>query len=308
MAPRASWKGFLNLSLVSVPVKAYSATDSSGTIRLNQLHQECGSRIKLNTVCPGCGDISRKDIVKGYEFAKDQYVVIDLEELQKLRADDDSRAIRIHKFVSPNEVDPIYFSESSYFLVPDGVPGQKPFALLYEAMIRKELVCIAQIVLHNKEQLVLVRPFDDLLCMTVLRFAAQIKAIGQFTEEMTQHEISDEEFALAETLIKETTSDSFQIEEFQDEYTIKLQQLIDSKVEGRELVEPPSSAPTPAINLMEALKASVAQVRNTEAKPPTKRKVAKRGKAPAKTKKKKAATKKSKKKSASKKAVKKKAK
>ena len=285
MAPRASWKGFLNLSLVSVPVKAFSATDSRGTIRLNQLHKECGSRIKLKTVCSGCGEISRSDIVKGYEFAKDQYVVVDLEELQKLRAEDDSRAIRIHKFVPPSSIDPIYLSESSYFLVPDGASGQKPFALLFEAMKRKELVCIAQIVLHNKEQLVLVRPLDELLCMTVLRFSAQIKQVDQFKEEISKHEISDEEFGLAETLIKETTSDEFDINEFEDQYTVKLQQLIDSKVEGKELVDTPSVAPAPAVNLMEALKASVAKVRNTEEKPPTKRKVAKRGKSPAKKKK-----------------------
>ena len=292
MAPRASWKGFLNLSLVSVPVKAYSANDSSGSIRLNQLHGECGSRIKLKTICPGCGEVSRKDLVKGYEFAKDQYVVVDLEELQKLRAEDDSRAIRIQKFVPPSLIDPIYLSESSYFLVPDGASGQKPFALLFEAMRRKELVCIAQIVLHNKEQLVVVRPLDQLLCMTVLRFGAQIKETDQFKEEITEHEVSDEEFTLAETLIKETTSEEFDINEFEDQYTVKLQQLIDSKVEGKELVEMPTATPAPAVNLMEALKASVAKVRNTEEKTPTKRKVAKRGKSPSKSSKKKATKKK----------------
>jgi len=90
MAPRASWKGFLQLSLVSVPVQAYSANDSSGTIRLNQLHAECNSRIKLKTVCPSCGEVPRSDLVKGYEFAKDQYVIIDLDELEKLRSKDES--------------------------------------------------------------------------------------------------------------------------------------------------------------------------------------------------------------------------
>ena len=85
MAPRATWKGFLNLSLVSVPVKAYSANNSSGTVRLNQLHAECNSRINLKTVCPCCGDIPRSDIIKGYEYAKDQYVIIDLDELQNER-------------------------------------------------------------------------------------------------------------------------------------------------------------------------------------------------------------------------------
>ena len=300
MAPRVSRKGFLNLSLVFVPVKAYSATNSSGTIRLNQLHAECGCRIKLNTVCPNCGDISRSDIVKGYEFAKDQYVVIDLEELKKLRNDDDSRAIRITRFVPPDQVDPIHYSESSYFLVPDGDAGQKPFVLLYETMVQKNLVCIAQIVLHNKEQLVLVRPLDNILCMTVLRFAAQIKSTDQFAEDVAEHKISKEEFALAETLIKETTSDEFDVTEFHDEYTVKLQQLIDAKVDGKELVESTPATPKPAVNLMDALKASVAQVKNTAAPAPAKRKVAKRGKAPAKAKKK--GTKKAKKKTTRKKA------
>ena len=263
------------------------------------MHSECGSRIKLNTVCSSCGDISRKDIVKGYEYAKDQYVVIDLEELQKLRAEDDTRAIRIHKFVPPAQVDPIYFSESSYFLIPDGVPGQKPFCLLHEAMVSKKLVCVARIVLHNKDQLVLIRPFENLLCMTVLRFGTQIKSIDQFTDEVCHHDISKEEFALAETLINETTTDEFEIAEIEDEYTTKLQQLINSKIDGKELVHQPSTAPAPAINLMEALKASVAKVRNPDSKPIAKRKVAKRGKSPTKPAKKKA--KKATKKSASKK-------
>ena len=146
MAPRSSWKGFLNLSLVSVPVRAYSATDSSGTIRLNQLHAECNSRVQYKTACPICGDIPRSEIVKGYEYAKDQYVVIDLEELEKLRAQDEGKAIRIDKFISPDQLDPIYFNDTSYYLVPDGAAGQKPYALLMKAMQDKSLYCVARIV------------------------------------------------------------------------------------------------------------------------------------------------------------------
>ena len=112
MPPRASWKGFLNLSLVSVPVKAYTSSNSGGTIRLNQLHSECNSRIQQKVVCPNCGDISRDQIVKGYEYAKNQFVVIDLDELEKLRSQDESRAVRIESFISPEQIDPIYYSDT----------------------------------------------------------------------------------------------------------------------------------------------------------------------------------------------------
>lgn len=283
MPPRATWKGFLNLSLVSVPVKAYSANDSGGTIRLNQLHAECNSRINLKTVCPSCGEISRKDIVKGYEFAKDQYVIIDLDELDKLRTKDESRAIRIEKFIQPNQLDSLHLSESSYYLIPDGAPGQKPYSLLREAMLRKDLVCIAHVVLHNKEQLALVRPVDGLLCMTILRFASQLKSTELFTEEIVDFEISNDEFALAETLIAETTSKKFDINEYADVYTQRLTELIETKVEGRELVQPPDVETQPVVNLMDALKASVAKVQNAQpAKAPTKKKVAKVQKKPKK--------------------------
>lgn len=276
MAPRASWKGFLNLSLVSVPVKAYSANDSAGTLRLNQLHADCNSRVNLKTVCPACGDISRKDIIKGYEYAKDQYVVIDLDEMEKLRLKDESRAIRIEKFIHPHQVDPIHFSESSYFLIPDGAPGQKPYALLREAMERKQLVCIAQVVLHNREQLVMVRPVDNMLCMTILRFSSELKSTSLFDDELSDQQLSEDEFKLAETLIDETTVDEFEIADYTDVYQERLTRLIESKVEGKELVQPPDVETAPVIDLMDALKASVERVKTSA---PRKKKVAKRGSA-----------------------------
>lgn len=285
MAPRATWKGFLNLSLVSVPVKAYSSNNSGGSIQLNQLHAECNSRVKYKTECPTCGEISRSDIVKGYEFAKDQYVVIDLEELEKLRAHDETKAIRVDKFISPDQIDSLHLSETSYYLVPDGPAGQKPFKLLCAAMDRKNLVCIARVVLHNKDQLVLVRPLDGLLCATVLRYASQIKSTELFQEEMTDCEVSDDEFKLAETLINETTVDKFNISEYTDTYTQRLQELIDAKVEGKELVAAAPFEAPPVINLMEALKASVENVRESQGRDrkitsgtPVKKKVAKKGK------------------------------
>ena len=259
MAPRASWKGFLNLSLVSVPVKAYSAGNSGSQIRLNQLCSTCHSRIKQKTVCPACGDLERSAIVKGYEYAKDQYVVIDLDELDKLRAADEGKAIKIDTFVPPDQVDPIHFSESSYFLLPDGAAGQKPYSLLHRAMMDKSLTCVAKVVLHNKEQLVLIRPLDELLCMTVLRYASQVKSTAAFVDERSDSEVTDAEYELAATLIRETTTTEFDLGAYRDQYTDRLTKVIEAKVSGEEIVEAPSADAPNVINLMDALKASVAK-------------------------------------------------
>ena len=264
MAPRASWKGFLNLSLVSVPVRAYSSSNSGSEIRLNQLCSTCNSRIRKKTVCPVCGDLERSSIVKGYAYAKDKYVVIDLDDLDKLRAADEGKAIKIDTFVSPDKIDPIYFSESSYYLLPDGAAGQKPYTLLHRAMSKKNLCCVARVVLHNKEQLVLVRSLDDLLCMTVLRYANRIKATSSFEDERIEAEVSDSEYDLAVTLIAETTVEEFDLGGYEDEYTSRLTKLVEAKVAGEDVVEAPTADAPSVINLMEALKASVAKAQETK--------------------------------------------
>src|SRR5688572_7414279 len=133
MAARSSWKGFLRLSLVSVPVKAYTATASSGDIRLNQLHAECNSRIQYKKTCPIHGEVTNDQIVSGYEYAKGQYVVVDPDELEKLRTEAD-RAIKIDVFIKPEALDPLYLSGRSYYLLPDGPVAQKPYAVIIEGM------------------------------------------------------------------------------------------------------------------------------------------------------------------------------
>jgi DNA end-binding protein Ku len=190
MSLRSSWKGFLNLSLVSVPVKAYTLTSSDGHIRLNQMHSVCNSRIRQKMKCPLCSDVPRDEIVVGYEYANDQYVVIDTDELENLRAVDESRVIRIDGFFAPDTLDPIHHSDTSYYLLPDGVAGEKPYALLYNIMVDEGLVCMARVVLHNKEQLVLVRPIETLLCMTVLRLTTDAKRRSDFDDESTQTTVS----------------------------------------------------------------------------------------------------------------------
>lgn len=261
MAPRVSWKGFLNLSLVSIPVKAYTAANSSGTVRLNQLHEECNSRIRQKLICPKCDvDVSRSEIVKGYEYAKDQYVVIDLDELEKLRTHDESKSIRISKFVPPDSLDSIYFSDTHYYLIPDGAGGQKSYSLLRNALEEEGLFGIGQIVLFNKEQLVSVRPIDNLICMTILKYSSQMKAPEIFSDDITECEITKEERELAKTLIGQITTEEFDLGEYQDQYTDRLNELIEAKVDGKEIVSAPAAEDAaPIVNLMDALKASISQ-------------------------------------------------
>src|SRR5262245_43595897 len=130
MAARSTWKGYLKVSLVSVPVKAYTATSSSGSpIALNQLHDKCHSRIKYQKTCPVHGEVSTDEIVMGYEFAKGQYVVVNPDEIEKLRTEGD-KSISVNAFVPADAIDPVYNSGKTYYLVPDGPVGQKPFSLL----------------------------------------------------------------------------------------------------------------------------------------------------------------------------------
>lgn len=270
MPPRASWKGFLNLSLVSVPVKAYTATNTGGQIRLNQLHSVCNSRIKQPAMCSVCGEIPRDEIVKGYEYAKDQYVVLDLKELDKLRSEDEGRAIRIDAFIRPEAIDPVHYSDSNYYLVPDGPAGQKSYALFHQAMARESLHCVARVVLHNKEQLVLVRPLERLLCMTVLKYTSQVKLPAAFDDELAEAEVSDTEYELARTLVEQTTVAEFDLSSYKDEYTDKLTQLIEKKVAGEEIIGAPAVESGQVISLMDALKASVEQAASVGENSPVK--------------------------------------
>src|SRR5438445_448220 len=160
MALRSNWEGFLRFNLISVPVRAYSAsTTGRGKIAFHQIHKGCGSRIKYKKVCPIHGEVSKDEIVSGYEIAKGEYVIVDPEELDKLRTEND-KAISIDTFIRPESIDPIYFSERSYYLAPNGKVGQKPFAVLQKVMQDEKRFAVAQVVFAGREQLVLLRPVD----------------------------------------------------------------------------------------------------------------------------------------------------
>ena len=264
--PRSSWKGYLRLSLVSVPVQAFTASVSGGgKIHLNQLHDECHSRIRYQKVCPIHGEVSSSEIVSGYEYSKGNYVVVEPDELDKLRSEGD-RAVNIDTFISPEQIDPVYFDGRTYYLVPDGPVGQKPYAVLYRGMEEQNKYAVGQVVFSGKEQLVLVRPADGVLTMSMLSYESQVRPASTIRDEFEKPTVTKEELRLAETLITASTAEDFDLSKYQDLYTARLTELIEAKVEGREVVSPPAEEEAPVINLMDALRKSVAQAQGGKSK------------------------------------------
>lgn len=263
MAARSSWKGYLRLSLVSVPIKGYTGSRSSSEIRLNQLHAECHSRIKYQKTCPIHGEVPKEEIVSGYEYAEAQYVVIDPAELAQLRAERE-RAVTIDAVIPARSVDPVYHTEKLYYLLPDGAVGQKPYALIQQCMADDKLEAVARVVLYGREEIVLVRPVDGLLSMMMLKYDAEVTHPDAFTEELVTPKVEVEELNLTRTLLKAFVKKKFSLAAYKDDYVEKLTELIEAKVEGRELVTPPAAEEPQVINLMDALKKSVAQARGDE--------------------------------------------
>ncbi|HVJ67150.1 MAG TPA: Ku protein [Caulifigura sp.] len=264
MPGHAFWKGFLRISLVSVPVKAYSATRSEERISLNQLHAECKSRIQYRKTCPVHGEIRSDEIVSGYEFDKGQYVVIDTDELDKLRTEKD-RAINVETFAKAGSIDDVQLSGKSYYVLPDAPMGQKPYQVIVEAMAQQRVEGIAQVVLGRREQLVVVRPKDGVLVMSTLSYAKEVKQPDEFAGDIHKETLNKQELQLASQLIGSMTEKKLDLEKFPDVYNEKLSQLIDAKVAGKELVATPEAPAPKVINLMDAIKASMKQVKTPPA-------------------------------------------
>jgi DNA end-binding protein Ku len=260
MAPRSSWKGYIRLSLVSVPVKAFTATSSTGEIRLNQLHAECNNRIKYQKTCPVHGEVPASEIVSGYEYAKGQYVVIDTEEVRKLRPQGD-QSVHVKGFVPSDSIDTMYHAGRTYWLLPDGPVGQKPYQLLREGMVREDVHALAEVVMSGREQLVLLRPHDNLIAMSMLMHEAKVKGPEGFKDEIEDESVGEEELSLTRTLIGASRIDPATFGRFEDSYVTKLTEVIRAKVDGEEIVQVADPEEPQIINLMEALKASVERAR-----------------------------------------------
>ena len=211
---RTTWKGSLNVSLLSLRVKAYSTAAPQGeTVQLHQLHAACQSRIRYHKVCPQHGQVPTDQIVMGYEQAPQQHVVIDLAELDRLRSQQQLRAIRIDTFVAAGVISPLYFTDKHYYLLPDGPTAQLPYSLLVQAMGARGVQAVAQGVLAKREQLILLRvDQQNLLLMTVLKYAAQVRSPAPFAEQLSAAPPpAAEERALAEALVDQRTCREFDL-------------------------------------------------------------------------------------------------
>jgi len=271
--PRAIWNGVITFGIVSIPVKLYAATESKD-VSFNQLHRECHSRIKQRRWCPVCErEVDNEEIVKGYQYAKDQYVVLTDDDFERLPVAS-KHTIQLAAFVEAKEIDPV-FHEKSYYLEPDEV-GLKPFALLMRALKMKELTALANIAIRQKERLCALRSFNGTMMLDTLYYPDEIRIErhGQLPEE----QVPERELQMALSLI-DLLSDEFDPQKYHDNYREALMEVIEAKLQGAEVVE---AAPAPATNvtdLMAALKASVDAVKKRKESEAQEGAETKRGKA-----------------------------
>jgi DNA end-binding protein Ku len=266
MAARATWKGFLKISLVNIPIKVFPATESSGSISFNQLHEECQTRIKQKRWCPHCErEVPNSEIVKGYEFDKGRYVIVTDEDLEKVRPES-TRVIDLAQFADESTIDPMYV-DRTYYLAPDGGHASDAFAVMREGMRGK--VGIGKLALYGREYLVAVKPHERGIVMYTLHHAAEIRTIDQVEElNSVAATVKPEEIKLARQVIA-TFDGPLDLANYKDEYGEGLQQVIDAKIAGQDVVAPPIAAMPQVTNLMDALKKSLNAV-SAEKKRPAK--------------------------------------
>jgi DNA end-binding protein Ku len=255
--PSAIWSGTVGFGLVSVPVKLVSATKSKD-VRFNQLEEKSGARIRYRKVSDATGEeVSNDDIVKGYEIAPGQYVVVDDEDVKAL-APKASRTIEIEDFVDLEQIDPLYF-EQPYYLAPEE-QALKPYKLLVDAMAELKKVAIGRIIMRSKERLVAIRPVDGVLCVETMRYADEVLSPQAVLPEGAEAaEPTARELEMAEQLIEALAGD-FEPEKYEDSYREQLMELIEKKAAGEEIVaEPVVEEQGKVVDLMAALEASLAR-------------------------------------------------
>lgn len=261
MAARSTWKGYLKISLVNIPIRVFPATDAAATVSFNQLHRECGSRIQQKKWCPTCQtEVANTDLVKGYEFEKGRYVQIEEDDLAKVRPVS-TRVINVVQFTEAATIDPVYV-ERPYYLAPDGAVAAEAFAVIREGMVGK--AAVGKVALYGREYLVAIQPRENGLVMYTLRHASEVRAMSAIDELKTvPAKIKPDEVKLARQVIGsfETEGD---LTQYRDEYQDELRRIIDAKVAGEEVVTGPEEAPPKVVNLMDALRESLERVSATK--------------------------------------------
>lgn len=250
------WKGSISFGLVNIPIKLHSATENKD-IKLRQLHKECHTPISYKKVCEGCEkEVKDEDIVKAYEYAKNKFVVLDAEELEKLKKENADKAVEIIDFVKLEEIDPIYF-ERTYFLSPD-TTGGKAYSLLRKTLEQSGKIGVAKIIIRSKEQLAVVRVYKDTLVMETIHFPDEVRSTTDVPNIPSEDTVVQKELDTALLLVDQLTT-AFNPEKYTDEYRTALMELIEEKKAGNITVSVSDKQPLPSnvTDLMSALQASL---------------------------------------------------
>ena len=258
MPPRPTWKGYIKVSLVNIPVKVYPATEASATISFNQLHVTCQTKIQQKKWCPKCEiELTNADIVKGYQFEKGRWVVIEEEDIAKVKTES-TKIINLMQFTDVDAIDPMYV-DTAYYLAPEGPMAADAFAVMRDGMQGK--AGIGKVAIHGREYLVAVKPHKQGMVMYTLHHAAEIRTIDQIEElREVRGKVNPAEMKLARQVI-ESIEGELNLADYKDEYQEGLRAIIDAKVAGEEIVEPAEvEAPPKVVDLMEALRRSLDQV------------------------------------------------
>jgi DNA end-binding protein Ku len=258
---RTTWNGSVSFGLVNIPVGLTPATKAAARqsdVSFRLLHRECGSPIKQKRWCPVHErDVESDELVKGWEVSKGQFVIVEDADLEAIEQRDTSRSIDISRFVRLEEVDPIYF-DRTYFLVPAGAEAQRrPYVLLLEAMKQADVAALGRFVLAGKEKLCLIRPMGEALALETLFIHEDVKDHAEIDDLVGTAEVKGPELDLAKQIIA-SLSGPFEPDELRSEYRESLKELLEAKLAGQEIEVPEAPAPTPVVDLMEALRASVA--------------------------------------------------
>ncbi len=265
MAPRATWKGHIKLSLVTIPAKLYNAVSSANKVRLNMLHKDCHQRIKQQQSCPEHGTLSRDDIVKGYEHEKGKYVVVDSDTLASIKLET-TKTIEIVEFVDREQINRLYYN-APYFVAPDGPVAEEAFRVFREALRVSNKVAIARVVLSSHEQTVAIDPWENGLLLTTMHYGNEVRDCVSYFEDVSDKPVPDEQITLFNQLI-ESKVGQFDPSRFSDRYEEALVEVIKAKISGEEPAVVQEKEAEKVTDFMEALRMSLETPETTEKKAP----------------------------------------
>jgi DNA end-binding protein Ku len=269
MAPRAYWKGYLRLSLVSCPIQLFPATSESEKVSFNQINADTGNRVRYRKVDEVTGEeVPSEKIVKAYQISKGQYLEVTDDELEAI-AIESTRTIDIDQFVPKNEIDDLYYVRP-YYIAPEGQVGQEAFIVIRNAIEQMNMVALGRVVLTSREHVIALEPRGKGLMGTLLRYPYEVRAETDYFEDIPDLKIAKDMTELAKHIVQ-TKAGHFHPEEFQDHYETALKELIDKKSKGVKIAPRPERAPAPVIDLMEALRRSAAAKPQPKTATPVKR-------------------------------------